>query len=207
MNIGCIVDVETTGLSPDFDEIIEIALILFSYDKKTGEVIRQLEEITYLREPQTSSARSNYESAYQVHGIPYRDVEGKEFDDSIINDALNKSDVIIAHNASFDRSFLVRMYPSINEKKWYCSMRNIKWKDYGFANKKLLTLIRGHRISSNQSHRALDDTTQLLNLLKLKSQNGEIYLKELLSTKAMRKYQPKVKLDFHTKQAGSSFSI
>ncbi|MFC4320483.1 exonuclease domain-containing protein [Litchfieldia salsa] len=207
INIGCIVDVETTGLSPDYDEMIEVALILFSFNKKTGEVIDILEEHTYLREPLAATARSNYDAAYRVHGIPFSDVKGKEFDDYLINETFNKTDLIIAHNASFDRSFLFRMYPNINEKKWYCSMRNIKWKDYGFLNKKLLTLVKGHRIASTQSHRALDDTIQLLNLLKLKSPKDEFYLKELITTKAMRKYQPKVKMDFQPKKTGSSFFV
>ncbi|WP_078547684.1 exonuclease domain-containing protein [Litchfieldia alkalitelluris] len=205
--IGCLVDTETTGLSPDFDEMVEIAILLFSYDHQTGQVIEVLEEHTYLREPLSSSARANYDVAYRVHGIPFTDVEGKEFDDLIIREAFHRTDFIIAHNASFDRSFLFRMYPEINEKKWYCSMRNIKWKDYGFPNKKLLTLLKCHQISTSQSHRALDDIFQLLELLKRKNYKDEYYLKELMSTKAMRKYQPKVKVDFQPSASGKTFSF
>ena len=47
---GCI-DVETTGLSPYTNEIIELGLVLFAFNRQTGKIIEVLEEYTGLREP------------------------------------------------------------------------------------------------------------------------------------------------------------
>ncbi|WP_342429726.1 exonuclease domain-containing protein [Neobacillus sp. FSL H8-0543] len=188
--LGLVVDVETTGLGPTTDEVIELALKLFSYRTDTGEVIDILEEDSFLREPLSNTARNNYDNAYRVHGIPYELVRGKSFYDVKIKTYFHRADSVFAHNASFDRSFLYQMYPEVNDLKWYCTMRSIQWKNYGFANGKLLTLLQAHNITNYQTHRALDDITYLMDLMKKTSPNGNLYLQEVLEKGPMRKYQP-----------------
>ncbi|MGJ7911873.1 exonuclease domain-containing protein [Neobacillus sp. LXY-1] len=188
--VGLILDVETTGLGPTTDEVIELAMKLFSYREDTGEIMGIIEEDSFLREPLSSSAKRNYPKAFRVHGIPYEKVKGKSFLDVQIKSYFDRADSVFAHNASFDRSFLYYMYPEVNELKWYCSMRNVTWKQYGFPNSKLLTLLEAHEITNHQTHRAMDDITYLMELLKKKSPNGNLYLQEVLDYGPMRKYQP-----------------
>jgi DNA polymerase III subunit epsilon len=188
--IGLLADVETTGLSPGNDEIVELGMILFSYQEESGEILDVLDTQSFLREPMSYIAKENYSNAYRVHGIPFSMVEGKQFADHEIQILLSKADSVFAHNASFDRSFLYHMYPDINELNWYCTMRNVKWKNYGFQNSKLLTLLEAHDITSYQSHRALDDTMLLMELLKKQSPNGNLYLHEVISKRPMKKYTP-----------------
>lgn len=187
---GLLLDVETTGLGPTTDEVIELALKLFSYRTVTGEITEIIEEDSFLREPLSNSAKRNYDRAYQVHGIPYELVKGKSFYDVKINTYFHRADSVFAHNASFDRSFLYHMYPEVNDLKWYCTMRNVPWKQYGFPNGKLLTLLQAHEITNYQTHRAMDDISYLLELLKKTSPNGNPYLREILDKGPMRKYQP-----------------
>jgi DNA polymerase-3 subunit epsilon len=187
--LGLVVDVETTGLGPDSDEVIELALKLFSYRSETGEVIEIIEEDSFLREPKSSSALKNYNQAFKVHGIPFETVRGKSFSDMKIKTYFHRADSVFAHNASFDRSFLYRLYPEVNDLKWYCTMRGVPWKKYGFPNGKLLTLLQLHQITEFQTHRAMDDITYLLELLKKTSPNGNFYLREVLEKGPMRKYQ------------------
>ncbi|WP_235815098.1 exonuclease domain-containing protein [Neobacillus vireti] len=187
---GLLLDVETTGLGPTKDEVIELALKLFTYRSDSGEIIEIIEEDSFLREPLSNSARNNYDQAYRVHGIPYELVRGKSFYDVKVKTYFHRADTVFAHNASFDRSFLYHMYPEVNDLKWYCTMRNIPWKNYGFPNGKLLTLLQAHNITNYQTHRALDDITYLMELLKKTSPNGNLYLQEVLEKGPMRKYQP-----------------
>lgn len=188
--VGLVLDVETTGLSPNEDEMIELAMKLFSFNEATGEVLEVIDEDSFLREPMSTSARWNYEHAYEVHGISFEMVRGKSFYDEKIKTYFNRADAIFAHNASFDRSFLVRMYPDVNELKWFCTMRGVAWKDYGMYNSKLLTLLKEHAISDVQSHRAMDDITYLLELIKKQNPYGDLYLREILKRGPMRKYKP-----------------
>jgi DNA polymerase-3 subunit epsilon len=188
--IGLVLDTETTGLGPTSDEVIELALKLFTYRADSGEILDIIEEDSFLREPLSSSAKRNYNRAFQVHGIPFEMVRGKSFYDVKIKTYFHRADAVFAHNASFDRSFLFHMYPEVNDLKWYCTMKNVPWKSYGFPNAKLLTLLQAHDITDYQTHRALDDITYLMDLLKKTSPNGNYYLQEVLEKGPMRKYQP-----------------
>lgn len=188
--LGLLLDVETTGLGPTTDEVVELALKLFSFQPETGEILDVLEEDAFLREPVSDSARRNYNRAFRIHGIPYDAVRGKSFLDEKIKPYFDQADAVFAHNASFDRSFLVHMYPEVNQLKWYCTMRNVTWKQYGFANGKLLTLLEAHGITNFQTHRAMDDITYLMELLRKTSPKGNFYLQEVLDFGPMRKYQP-----------------
>ncbi|WP_174732704.1 exonuclease domain-containing protein [Mesobacillus harenae] len=188
--IGLLVDVETTGLGPDSNEVIELALKLFSFHEKTGEILDILDKESMLREPVSQKALANYDQAYRIHGIPYDLVRGKSFDDKRVRSFFTSSEAVFAHNASFDRSFLFRMYPEVDLVDWYCTMRGIPWKRYGFLNGKLLTLLKDHDITSYQSHRAMDDITNLMELLKKKSPNGNLYLGEIIQKAPMKKCQP-----------------
>ena len=46
--LGLMLDTETTGLGPTTDEVIELAVQLFSYRTDTGEILDILEEDTFL---------------------------------------------------------------------------------------------------------------------------------------------------------------
>lgn len=73
---------------------------------------------------------------------------------------------IIAHNASFDRSFL-RHWGWVDDKqKFLCSMNNIKSR-YNLPNYKMLTLLKHFNIKQDQSHSAMDDIMDLLEILKI----------------------------------------
>ncbi|WP_053366644.1 exonuclease domain-containing protein [Bacillus sp. FJAT-27245] len=190
LKTGLLADTETTGLKPGEDEIIELGLILFTYNEETGEIIDTLEEASFLREPLSSSSIRNYPGAFKVHGIPFSHVEGKAFDDEKIKKFFSYPNSVLAHNASFDRSFLYYMYPEVNNLKWYCTMRNIPWKQYGFPSGSLLSLLKAHGISGVQQHRALDDILQLMSLLKQPNHDGYPYLRDVFQKKPMGKYDP-----------------
>ena len=188
--LGLILDVETTGLGPTSDEVIELALKLFTYRTDSGEILDIIEEDSFLREPVSNSAKRNYDNAYRVHGISYESVRGKSFYDPLVKTYFHRADSVFAHNASFDRSFLYYMYPEVNDLNWYCTMRSVPWKNYGFQNGKLLTLLQAHDITNHQTHRALDDITYLMELLKKTSPKGNLYLQEVVEKGPMRKYLP-----------------
>jgi DNA polymerase-3 subunit epsilon len=174
--IGGFIDVETTGLNPSKDEIIEFALVLFSFDRNSGEILKVVDEYSGLREPSCSISRE----ASKVHGITKRAIRGMTLDKNRIEAMLEQTEFLVAHNANFDLGFVARLFPASTLKPWFCSMQGIDWKAKGFASRGLQNLLRDHGIEVAQSHRALDDAKAALTLLSRCSKNGETYFAELL---------------------------
>ena len=110
---GLFVDVETTGLDTETDEIIEVALLPFDYDPATGEIaaVHEDQALDELRDPGIPIPAESS----QVHGITDDAVKGKVVDDDRLNTLVAEADLIIAHNAAFDRPMLERVWPCFAE--------------------------------------------------------------------------------------------
>ncbi len=173
---AAILDVETTGLDPRTDEVVELAAVLFSFDPRSGTVERVLEEYSGLRDP----GRPIPEGARRMHGISDEEVRGKKLDEERIRAILRRANFLIAHNAPFDRGFVERLFPETRQMKWLCSMDGIAWRRKGFLSKSLQSLLAAHRLDPGSAHRALDDARATLKLLSQQAQGGGTYLKELL---------------------------
>ncbi|SFQ40345.1 exonuclease domain-containing protein [Salibacterium halotolerans] len=173
---AAVVDVETTGMSKAADEVVEIGVMLCRVDEASGEITEILEEVNNLHQPSFPIPPG----VIKVHGIRDRDVAGKEMDAPRLRRLFAETDVLIAHNASFDRGFVQKYFPETGRMTWRCSVKNVAWKQYGFPTKKLLDLCRRHGITDSQNHRALDDVKLTVRLLQEQNPEGEYYMKELL---------------------------
>lgn len=172
---AAVLDVETTGLSPVTEEVIELSMVLFSFDPETGQVFDVLDVYTGLREPSVPIGSG----AYAVHGIGIRDVIGKALDRERVLAILDRAEFLIAHNARFDKPFVTRLFPEAGRKLWYCSMSKIDWYGKGFASRGLQHLLGQHKLTAGRAHRAEADTMATLRLLGHRGHDGP-YLKELL---------------------------
>jgi len=175
---AAVVDVETTGFNPYRDEIVELAITLFRYDRATGQVLEIVCEYTGLRQPSGPMRRA----ASAVHGITKRMVRGLKLDYRRIRAILRKADFVVAHNAGFDRSFVERLMPSSHHMTWLCTLRGIDWKARGFTSRCLVDLAAAHEIATPRAHRASGDTATLLALLSHRPRRRKPYLHELLRT-------------------------
>lgn len=104
--IAAFIDVETTGLSTRFDEVVEFAIALFAFDRTTGQIKGIIDEYVGLRDP----GRSIPADARRVHRISDSDVEGKRLDGEQILRLIDWAEFLVAHNLSFDRPFVERQY-------------------------------------------------------------------------------------------------
>ena len=50
---------------------------------------------------------------------------------------VENADLVIAHNAKFDRAFVETMFPTLPQKPWACLMNGVNWKVEGIESSKL----------------------------------------------------------------------
>lgn len=178
------IDVETNGMSAEMSEVIELGVMLG--EMEDNRIVRIADEYCEFQEPFFTIPPI----ITNLTGINDQMVRGKTLDLDKIYSILEQADGIVAHNASFDRGFVSRLMPDTLEMDWYCSVRQIKWKNYGFENGKLQQLLRAHRIDVENAHRALDDAVNLAKLLNHSHPDLEAdgtYLSYLMGKNPMKK--------------------
>lgn len=118
--IGLILDVETTGLDPMQDEIIELAMLKFEYGLD-GMIFRVLDQFSRLREPSVPIPIE----ITKLTEITQEMVAGQIIAPEEVEHFGSAAAVVIAHNAAFDRRFVERAYPMFNTKPWACSLSQV----------------------------------------------------------------------------------
>ncbi|SDK33503.1 DNA polymerase-3 subunit epsilon [Agrobacterium fabrum] len=172
--IGVILDTETTGLNWRTDEIVEIGLVAFSFDGfgKLGDVIGVYGG---LHQPTTPIPPE----ITKLTGITDEMLAGQMIDMQQVRRMIAPADLLIAHNASFDRPFCEGFSNVFASKAWACSVSEIDWGSRGFEGTKLGYLI-GQAGYFHEGHRAVDDCFALLEVLDRSSGEGETPFAELV---------------------------
>jgi DNA polymerase III epsilon subunit-like protein len=91
-------------------------------------------------------------------------VAGQQIDPDEVSEFAGRADLVVAHNASFDRRFLERFCPPFCAKPWACSMAEIDWAAEGFEGTKLAYLAAGFGFFFDR-HRAANDCLAAVELL------------------------------------------
>jgi DNA polymerase-3 subunit epsilon len=172
--IGVILDTETTGLNWRTDEVIEIGLVAFTFDEfgKIGDVIGVYGG---LHQPTTPIPPE----ITKLTGITDEMVAGQMIDMQQVRGMVAPADLVIAHNASFDRPFCEAFSNVFANKAWACSVSEIDWSSRGFEGTKLGYLI-GQAGYFHDGHRAVDDCFALLEVLDRSVGDGETPFAELV---------------------------
>lgn len=157
--VGLFVDVETTGLDPSKDEIIELAMLPFRYSTD-GIIVDVGEPINRLREPSAPIPPT----ITALTGITDAMVAGQRIDPEEVTQFARSAAVVVAHNAAFDRKFLERFCPKFSFKPWACSMSEVDWAAEGFEGTKLAYLAVGCGFFYDR-HRAANDCLAAVELL------------------------------------------
>lgn len=118
-----LVDTETTGLDPGSHEVIGIGLLCLRVQVSTGRVEGVVATSFQWREPDHMSA-----AAEATVGITRARLKGRRFDAPAIDRVLSVTDLVVAHNAAFDRPFLERVFPAFADLPWACSLTDIAWR-------------------------------------------------------------------------------
>ena len=157
---GVILDTETTGLNHRSDEIIEIGVIAFTFND-AGEIGDVTGVYGGLQQPTVPIPAE----ISRLTGITDDMVAGRMIDVARLKSLVDPADLIIAHNAGFDRPFCEAFSPIFCNKAWACSVSEIDWSARSFEGSKLGYLI-GQSGYFHVGHRAVDDCFALLEVLR-----------------------------------------
>lgn len=157
--IGVLVDTETTGLNRQTSEVIEIGAVAFTYDDdgRFGDVIGLFRGLQQPLKPIPAEITT-------LTGITDDMVAGRQFDLRALAELIAPADLVVAHNAGFDRGYCEAIEAGFIQKAWACSVAEIDWKRRGFEGTKLGYLI-GQSGYFHEGHRAVDDCFALLEIL------------------------------------------
>ncbi|MGE3744754.1 MAG: 3'-5' exonuclease [Sphingomonadaceae bacterium] len=166
--VVAIVDTETTGLDHSQDEVIEFAGIAFTYSTD-GVLSDAIASFSQLREPSVPLSPDTV----RITGINQSMLKGKSIDKEALNAFVEGADLIVAHNAGFDRPFCEQLSDAFKHKPWACSATEIDWAGLGFDGAKLTYLV-AHSGWFYEAHRALDDCNALAKVLATPISQGAI---------------------------------
>lgn len=156
---GLVLDVEATGINIESDQVIEFAGRPFTFDRETGVVVSVGAPFSSLSDPGVPLDPF----VVQLTGIRDEDLAGHVLDAAAIRALIDAADLVIAHNARYDRPMVER---AVGEapKVWACSWSMIDWTGLGFPAGKLESLAIYHGFFFG-AHRAQADVDGLLHLL------------------------------------------
>lgn len=171
-----VLDTETTGLDPRHDRIIELALLSVQVDLATGLPVGPVTVYESFEDP----GKPISPDITQITGIDDSMVRGQRIDDASVSDLVAQADLVVAHNAGFDRPFVEARLPVFVDKPWACSFAGIDWKKEGSGSAKL-EFLAAERGWFYDAHRAQVDCHALLQVLSTPLPGGQTVLARLWS--------------------------
>ena len=155
------VDVETTGKSWVNDRIIEFAGVPFTFGMKSGRIVSVGTPFAALEDP----GRPIPPEIVRLTHINDSMVEGQHIDDAAVLELVDRAQLIIAHNARFDRPFVEARFKVFESKHWACSISDVPWEAHGLGSVKLGWLLMEHAGLYFRAHRAADDCLASIHVL------------------------------------------
>ena len=149
-----ILDTETTGLNPSQGQCIEVGAILFAVSSRSV-----LSQLSFLLPCQRNPAQPINGIAAAVTRLPQPLQPALQLFEALLASA----DVVLAHNAAFDRQwFGIEPLPAI-QRPWICSMEDIRWpaERQLRPNPSVRDLALAYGVPVWAAHRALTDCTYL----------------------------------------------
>ena len=149
-----ILDTETTGLEPSRHRCIEVGAVLFSVPHRAV-----LSQLSFLLPCESNEAR-------RVNGIdPEATRQPQPWQQSLdcLQALVDCADVMLAHNAAFDRQWFGQGALPAIDKPWLCSMEDLRWPpELGLrGNPSVRDLALAHGVPVWAAHRALTDCIYL----------------------------------------------
>jgi DNA polymerase III subunit epsilon len=199
INNVTILDLETTGLDPEKDEVIEIGAILYSVKHQT--VLRQYSTVIPVKEnPQESINKISVEASQSL--LEYDGELGRSDIFVPVFGMVQKSEYLIAHNANFDKHWqLVSHF----DKPWFCTYEDFIWP-HNHKPSNLITTALNHGIGVTKAHRALSDC-QLIAELFDRTEDLQGLFERAIARSNEPRYLVIAQVDYDSRQLAKDFNF
>ena len=182
----CVLDLETTGLSPNYDSIIEIGIIKVKENKIVDKYNSLINPGFLINEYITS-----------ITGITNEMLKGKPKIIDLKKEVLNfiGNDVLVGHNISFDVSFLQKGFNEELKNEYINTLQFCRKLFKELSHHRLTDMSNYLEISRNE-HRSMSDclcTKELYDCIKEKMKNDGLEINDIF---AKRNYSSK-NIDIH----------
>lgn len=175
-----ILDTETTGLVAGIDRVIEVALLPLMVHARTGDVVWVGDTFVQQQDPGIPIPPE----VTKVHGYTNEMLKGKAINWAEVRACLDSADVVIAHNAKFDRPFVdleLKRRKISTDAVWACSMSQIEWKKvWGIPTQSLEFIAAYDRHVWYKAHKADADVHAVLCILNAEGRLLNLVNKALL---------------------------
>jgi DNA polymerase-3 subunit epsilon len=179
-----VLDTETTGLDSKSEKIIELAMLSVLVDMATGLPVGPVTIYESFEDP----GKPIPAQITEITGIDDSMVKGLRIDDAAVAALVAQADLIVAHNAGFDRPFVEARFPVFASKAWGCSFQGVDWKKEGSGSAKL-EFLASERGWFYDAHRAQVDCHALLQVLASPLADGQTGLARLLAGADQTRYK------------------
>lgn len=174
-----IIDCETTGLDPERHKMIEFAVGMLTIDADHGDVVDVTPPKSWLEDPAEDLPIEIERLTHITSGM----LVGKWFPDEAIIKALAGADIVVAHNAKFDRAFVTKRFPALAALPWACSMSEVDWPAFGWSGGRGIgALLTSAGFFLLDAHRTAADVWATTCLLVSNAPDGRVNAAHLVDT-------------------------
>jgi len=179
-----ILDTETTGLSPEDSQVIEVGAILFEVQDHRS----TLAQVSFLL-PCLSNPVESINKIPQ--GLTQKGLMVQDKAQALFLEMAERCDAYVAHNAAFDRKWFdivgenkqpdIYAQVSLPDRPWICSMEDIPWpKELGLKPRPgLKDVALAHEVPVWAAHRALTDCIYLAQVFERRGDVRELLTRAL----------------------------
>lgn len=159
-----IIDLETTGLNPERNQVIEVGACLYSVPHR--EIVQSVCFLIPCEGENAAQEINNIDAELTRVSAPWRSSL------HLLNEMIANADAMVAHNAAFDSLWFGHGYLPKVHIPWICTMTDVDWGCRTAGG--LRDLAANHGVPITKAHRALADVELVAGIFSAREDLDEI---------------------------------